>query len=264
MSVHELTTNHAQTDTSTSTRFKDPSRKRIVQTLWLIVMLFTLAIAVIGLFDLYSVLDYGCLCNTTMVGKQDGEIILFPLPNVPTNGLFQHEDVIIAVDGQPIPAEMSLQEAISLIDAGPAGSLVELTIQTDTEASRTVVLTRDAGYAVVQGGLTLGMSLDGAIAYSLSLTIMVLLGFAGISGLIAWRRVDDWMVLYTSWALLTLALLAPGDTTLWEMFKFRHPSALWQVYETLAWGGIIHCFLIFPNGGTYPRWSLAIVLLWGL
>lgn len=264
MSIHETSQSHESMDTSAATRVIDARRKRAIQFIWLAAMFVTLTVAFIGLFDLHSALDYGCLCNTTMVGERDGEIILVPFPDIPTNGLFQDGDVILAVDGQPLPAEIPLQDAISLIDSGPAGSTLELTLQTGTEASRTISLTRDAGYAIVQGGLALGMSLDGAIVYSLALPVAVFLGFAGTAGFIAWRRADDWMTLYTAWALLTLALLAPSSLPIWGAFTAAHPSVIWEIYESAALTAIFLCFLIFPNGRVYPRWSPGLVLVFGL
>ena len=119
--------------------------------------------------------------------------------------------------------------------------------------------------AQIQGLQAAGFSLGDYAAYTIALTISIVLIWSSVGLLIFWRRSDDWLALLVA---LTLILFNTGA-------QDNAPTALaltssaWTVpvdiVALLTEAAIILFFLLFPGGRFVPRWTRwAIALDLGL
>src|SRR5258706_1898361 len=118
--------------------------------------------------------------------------------------------------------------------------------------------------ATLQAMRKLGFSLESYAVITLALTIITVVASLIISGVIFWRKSDDWMAL-----LVALALGLMG--TLYATDVLQQTHSAWQVLAivlNILGNGLL--FLIgslFPNGQFVPRWSRWLVMgwvLWGI
>ena len=102
------------------------------------------------------------------------------------------------------------------------------------------------------------------VRYLVILRVMAALVFAGTAVFLAWRRADDWMVLFTSATLLMLMFLFGFGL---DVEKVRYPRLLEQAFPairtvvpTLILSGLLGLFFLFPDGRFYPRWNRWVAL----
>jgi len=126
---------------------------------------------------------------------------------------------------------------------------------------RSVLQARDAA-------ATLFPDYGAFVNYILVLRLLVVLIFWITAVFIAWRKADDWMVLYVSATLLMMSYLFAFRTN----FDFwRFPAALERLFPAIDWAAPLLfglCFLLlfylFPDGRFMPRrlgWVLSAMLL---
>jgi hypothetical protein len=78
-----------------------------------------------------------------------------------------------------------------------------------------------------------------------------------VAGVIAWRKFDDWLVLFVSGALMSFGAIV--------LFI---GAARWQVDRTvdviraIGWSSLFILFLVFPDGRFVPRWSRWAGAVW--
>lgn len=131
-------------------------------------------------------------------------------------------------------------------------------------------LMRDTRYQwqvgeAMAAALTIFPTTTAFVRYLVVLQVMAALVFAGTAVFLAWRRSDDWMVLFTSATLMLLVYLFGFNLSI---EKIRYPPSLEQhfpavraVVPTLIIASLIGLFFLFPNGRFYPRWNRWVALL---
>jgi signal transduction histidine kinase len=116
-----------------------------------------------------------------------------------------------------------------------------------------------AGLQVLQD---LGLSLDFYATYAVGLDVILAVVYVTVAAVIFWRRPDDRMALFVSFALLTFGIAGfPGTINALAM---EH-SAWWWPYAFLNFLGSasFDLFLfLFPDGRFVPRWTRWVALVW--
>src|SRR5579859_4536959 len=110
-----------------------------------------------------------------------------------------------------------------------------------------------------------GLTLD----FYVTLVLIRLIVFAGgyllVSLVLAWRKSGDWMVLLTSFSLLTFAALDFNS----PLVGVLSPGWKWSAQGMVFLGnvGFTLFFYLFPDGHFVPRWTRwflgGAVVLWG-
>jgi hypothetical protein len=105
----------------------------------------------------------------------------------------------------------------------------------------------------------LGLSMDFYAVYNILLNGLFVAGFVLVGGVLFWRKSDDRLALYTSFALVTFSL----------SFIFSQLSTLPPVWVVLVealtfLGGVSFSgvFYLFPSGRFVPRWSRWLLIGW--
>lgn len=248
-------------DSGTSTRIVHPGRQKIILAVWIFVVLLDIGIFAAGLPDYARGLRSGCLCDSAFIDMRNGAVIVEPFPDGQLANLAQDGDVIVAVDGKPLPANATTQQAVALTDAGEAGTSVTLKLRTGDAPPRDVPIKRSVSNATADIGLKLGMSLDSAIIFPLLIEIIVFICLVGVALFVASKRSDDWMALVASVMLLTYGLIG-GDA--FGYLSYYHASLVWDLFQAGGQGISFATLIIFPDGRFRPRWSLLITILWTL
>ena len=110
----------------------------------------------------------------------------------------------------------------------------------------------------------LNLTLGGYASYLTALFLLVVATHLFIGVVVFWRRSDDWMALTLAFALvsngawLTLSLMYPEGEI--EPILAVLVSAV--TYVGLVSG--ISLLYVFPDGHFVPRWTLAMVVSWGI
>ncbi len=109
-----------------------------------------------------------------------------------------------------------------------------------------------------------GLSARVLTVYSVFLTLGSTLMFVGLGLLLAWRRSDERMGLFTSLFLVTFGLLG-GMLGLFDAYP-GHPGV--ALLFDLPWIGFYTFFFVFPDGRFVPRWTgvwaAVLALLFGV
>jgi hypothetical protein len=246
-------------DTSTSTRLTNPRRLRLARILWAAGMLLHLAVFFLSLPQLRR----GCICGQSIgyVDKQNNQIVLSPGPT--SNGRIQQGDVLLALDGVTLAPDATPGDVVQQIDyQGDVGSTVTLTLQSDQGPPREVTLTRDYFWSWgVYDAVTVGFSLDGAVAYYIITELIVMVVAFGIALLIAWKRSDDWMALFAAWTICFLVADFHSVSILLDYPRYTTAIALYRTMVSAL--GFLFAFL-FPDGRLRPRWLAIIPILYGV
>ena len=113
--------------------------------------------------------------------------------------------------------------------------------------------------------LSIFPSITAFVNYVVTLKLIAVTIFAGTAVFLAWRRSDDYMVLFTSATLLLLIYLFGFNL---DVDTIRYPAYLEQslpisrmIIPTLMFGSLIGLFFLFPNGRFYPRWIALVAVL---
>ncbi|GHO66840.1 hypothetical protein KSC_057320 [Ktedonobacter sp. SOSP1-52] len=124
-----------------------------------------------------------------------------------------------------------------------------------------VVVDLNAGQLTQQGVRdlhALGLSVNFYVIYHIVLNAIFLLGFLTVGGLLFWRKVDDPVALFTSFALVT--------TPLGVMFQPATLPLTWSftVHSIAFFSGISLSlfFYLFPGGRFAPAWTRWFMIGW--
>ncbi len=100
-----------------------------------------------------------------------------------------------------------------------------------------------------------GLSARFPAYFYLTTDILTFVSFGGIALVLAWRRSDDWAVLFIAMMLLLTGLLYTDPPAL-------SPLPLWIIASLfgLAEIGQVGFFFLFPDGRFIPRWSAWLLL----
>src|SRR6266851_4364805 len=113
--------------------------------------------------------------------------------------------------------------------------------------------------ATAQAMQQLGLSVSSYATFMFMLTIVTALVCFLISGVIFWRKSDDWMAL-----LAALTVVATG--TLFVTYALLESHSPWQVLAIVSnvfgHGALFLFASLFPNGKFIPRWSGWIAVGW--
>ncbi len=105
----------------------------------------------------------------------------------------------------------------------------------------------------------LGLSVRSYATFTFMMTLVTALVCFFVSGVIFWRKSDDWMAL-----LVALTVVATG--TLFVTYALQESHSPWQVLAIVSnvFGhGVLFLFAsLFPNGKFVPRWSGGIAVGW--
>jgi signal transduction histidine kinase len=108
----------------------------------------------------------------------------------------------------------------------------------------------------------LGLSLDSFAAYSVTMDVVFATVYAAVAALIFWRKSNDRMALFVSFALLTFGTAT--FTLTMAALAARHPA--WEVpvaFLHFLGAGSFSLFLyLFPDGRFVPRWVRWVALVW--
>jgi len=105
----------------------------------------------------------------------------------------------------------------------------------------------------------LGLSVRSYATFTFMLTLVTALVCFFVSGVIFWRKSDDWMAL-----LVALTVVATG--TLFVTYALQESHSPWQVIAIVSnvfgHGVLFLLSSLFPNGKFVPRWSGWIAVGW--
>lgn len=115
--------------------------------------------------------------------------------------------------------------------------------------------TTDSVHAMQQ----LGLSVSSYATFTLMLTLFTALVCFLVSGVIFWRKSDDWMAL-----LVALTEVVSGTLFVSYALLESHASWRWLAVVTNVFGhAVLFLFAsLFPNGKFIPRWSRWITVGW--
>src|SRR5258708_7830698 len=111
----------------------------------------------------------------------------------------------------------------------------------------------------VQAMQQLGLSISSYATFTLTLTLVSALVCFLVSGVIFWRKSDDWMAL-----LVALTEVTSGTLFVTYALLESHTSWQWLAIVSNVFGhGVLFLFAsLFPNGKFIPRWSGWIAVGW--
>ena len=103
--------------------------------------------------------------------------------------------------------------------------------------------------------MQIGLSARFPARFYLTTDILTMSAFAGIAVVLAWRRSDDWAVLFIAMMLLLTGLLYTQPAA-------NGPLPIWIIacLFALAEIGQVGFFFLFPDGRFIPRWSAWLLL----
>ncbi len=103
----------------------------------------------------------------------------------------------------------------------------------------------------------LNLSIGSYVAINIALTLVQVLVWFTVGGVVAWRRSNDWMALMVA---LMLVLLGTGTT----LTTVAGSHSVWQFpaqcLDYLSYIILIVVILLFPNGRFVPRWSWLLMI----
>ena len=148
--------------------------------------------------------------------------------------------------------------AVSLFFAAVPAEFAQLRVPCSTAACPTGQLP-PAGLQALED---LGLSLDSFAAYSVAMDVVFAAVYGAIAALIFWRKSEDRMGLFVSFALLTF-----GSATLpvtMATLAARHPAwevpvAVFHLLGSASFGLFLY---LFPDGRFVPRWTRWVALAW--
>jgi hypothetical protein len=110
----------------------------------------------------------------------------------------------------------------------------------------------------------LGLSLGSYVAFTLVLTLVSMLVACTTSGLLAWRKPNDWLAL-----LVALMLIMLGTANIIYTLELSHSA--WHfpaiLLNILTFATVFLVYSLIPTGRFVPRWTRWLVpvwVLWGL
>ena len=105
-----------------------------------------------------------------------------------------------------------------------------------------------------------GLITTGWIATNIGLGLVC---FA-LTGLIFWRKSEDWMGLLASFALIFLGAIffTESDDAVWRAYPAIRPALM--VVQILGFNALMLLFFCFPDGQFIPRWQPARIVIWAL
>jgi hypothetical protein len=113
-------------------------------------------------------------------------------------------------------------------------------------------------HQIMESFRNLKLSIDSYVAINIASTLIKVLVWFTVGGVIAWRRSNDWMALLVAQTLVllgtstTLATVA-GSDSVWQI-----PA---QLLDYLSYLMFILVILLFPNGRFVPRWSWLLMIV---
>jgi hypothetical protein len=107
----------------------------------------------------------------------------------------------------------------------------------------------------------LGLSLGSYVTLSLVLTLASMLLACAMSGLLAWRKSNDWLAL-----LVALMLIMLGTASIISPLELSHSAwhFLAMLLETLHFATVFLVGSLIPSGRFVPRWTRWLVPAWVL
>jgi len=111
----------------------------------------------------------------------------------------------------------------------------------------------------VQAMQQLGLSISSYATFTLTLTLVTAVVCFLVSGVIFWRKSNDWMAL-----LVALTEVTSGTLFVTYVLLESHSSWQWLAIVSNVFGhGVLFLFAaLFPNGKFIPRWSGWIAVGW--
>ncbi len=106
----------------------------------------------------------------------------------------------------------------------------------------------------------LGLSVGAYSAFILALTLALALLCFAVSGVIFWRRSDDWMALLVALAVVATVTLNGNDV----YGSHSGWGVLTNVLAVLGSGVYVLVLALFPDGRFVPRWTRWLLLCWAL
>src|SRR6266446_2650585 len=105
----------------------------------------------------------------------------------------------------------------------------------------------------------LGLSLESYVAFNLVLTLVSMLLACTMSGVLVWRKSDDWMAL-----LVALMLIMLGTANVIFLLELSHSA--WHspvvLLNTLTFATAFLVCSLIPTGRFVPRWTRWLVPIW--
>jgi hypothetical protein len=169
----------------------------------------------------------------------------------------QQGEALLAINGQPIPARAT-RSVIHHLLLGPPGEPVTLDVKAPNGSLRCLSITRDS--ALLEQA---GFSPPAYTRYFVMLDILLVFGFCIPALIIFWRRTDDWLGMFVSLVLVTLAVGNVGE----QAGYYLQPNlGLHNILFGYAYVLFILVMLyVFPDGRFIPdwtRWMVPVGILW--
>lgn len=131
--------------------------------------------------------------------------------------------------------------------------------QLQTVCSGSACATGQPTLAAARTLQTLGLSITNYATCMLILTLIAALACFVVSGIIFWRRSDDWMALLVA---LTLVMIGTAYIT----YTLQQGYSTWQlpalILNVLTYGGLFLVYSLFPDGRFVPRWVCWFTVGW--
>ena len=104
-----------------------------------------------------------------------------------------------------------------------------------------------------------GISLQFYASAAFAVTVFATLAAVVISGIMVWRRPDDWLVLLNAFVVI---LLGPASSTYAIQESHAPLQMLALAFNTLTFAAFFLANCVFPDGRLAPRWVLGVPILW--
>ncbi|MGH2409167.1 MAG: hypothetical protein ACRDGS_02245, partial [Chloroflexota bacterium] len=159
------------------------------------------------------------------------------------------EDILVAVNGRPVPPAAPNATLDHVIPEGVAGGTVTLDVRTGDAPTRRYRLR-------YSGPMVFGLGLSGELVagFSVGFDCLTLLLVTVIAAVIFRRRSREWPALLASATIVALYAIVsfPTDTAYVANPTWQPAFDTWGVASQLA---LCLFFYLFPNGHWVPRWS---------
>lgn len=237
------------------------SKLWLARSAYVVLLLAVVSLFLAGLEAQYRFAADGYVGISISYNPQ-GELVLTPLPGLAAEEAgIRAGDVLLGVDNRPV-APFTPRAELQRGLIGPIDKPVRLEVRQANGELRTFEVNRDA--RIIE---QLGLSPNSYALYVILLDVLVFVGFLVPALIISVQKSDDWLALFLSATLLTLATGNTGEVV---AFALLLNSPWWFVIPTQ---GVLYNILVlmllfvFPNGSFVPRWTriaLGVGIVWAV
>lgn len=243
----------SQSTTTTHTRVRHPARLWLLRAIWVIVLLFNIALFLNG-FAIVTERSHDRIAGMFYARSSDGSSIMIVsvTREVAALGVLPG-DYLLAINGEPFTPELLRDHVDEAV----------YTVQTPGEPPRDLRITRRFADPIVYASTLVGVSETAGRVYMQFWEAVIVVVSLVTAGLIFMLRSDDWLALFMTWALVTGGMAA--SVSFFSADLPHIPATnLTHIYGMVAFPLAMLSVLFFPTGVMRPRWAWVPVLLYAV